>query len=555
MNEDLFPLLESYLEGLHAGRPPAREPLVRAHPELAGMLECLDDLQRLSPAAITAETRDFVPPTLGTPPVPCESLSVASGTTAGEFSRYELLEELGRGGMGVVYKARQKDLDRLVAVKMILSGALSSAEQQRRFVSEARMAAQLQHPNIVRIFDSGELHGQPYFVMEYVSGPSLADLLGNGPAPVEAAVRFVATIARAVEHLHVHHIVHRDLKPGNILLEHHGAGTAQLEDSIPKLADFGLAKLLEGDSHQTSTGAIIGTPSYMAPEQAAGQRERIGPRSDVYSLGAILYELLTDRPPFLAASPLDTLVQVLESEPERPRQLNFRIPPALELICLKCLEKAPEQRYASAAALAEDLEHFLSREPVEAQPPTQWRRLRRWASREPALAARLGALAVLAAIIQVRFMLVDNLPVALHWEVQGSIAGWALASWLFQLCLRQDRGAEAARYAWSATDVALLTFLLILTSYQQGPMLVGYPVLVACSGLWFRVRLVWFTTAASLAAYGVILAFPNANSKVEWQPHEHVVFLVALIVIGFGVASQVKRVRALSRFYQQRVLP
>lgn len=554
MNDELFTVLESYLEELHAGRRPPREQFLRAHPEAAGMLECLDDLQRLSPS-LSAETSEFVPETMGGPPPRQAPPTAHDIQQAGDFEQYELLDELGRGGMGVVYKARQKDLNRVVAIKMILGGTLSSAEQLHRFAAEARMAAQLQHPNIVRIFASGERLGQPYFVMEYVSGPSLANLLGKGPLRTEDAARLVATLARAVDHLHEHQIVHRDLKPANILLQAHGPPPVGVAETTPKIADFGLAKLIEGESRQTTTGTIIGTPSYMAPEQAAARRELIGPRSDVYGLGAILYELLTDRPPFLASSPLDTLVQVIENEPAPPRQLNSWVPRTMELICLRCLEKAPERRYASAKALADDLERFLAHEPVEAQQPNAWQRLRRWASREPALASRLGALAVVAAIIQIRYLFADNLSRSLHVAVMAGLGVWTLASWLFQLCLRHDRGASAARFAWSATDVALLTFLLMLTSYQEGPMLVGYPVLVACSGLWFRVRLVWFTAAASLLAYGVILAFPDAKPRAQWEIHEPVVFLVALVVIGFGVASQVRRVRALSRFYQQRALP
>lgn len=547
-DDDLFVLLESYVQDLHAGRRPDRAALLAAHPQLAGALQCLDDLQRLAPDANAPATGEYVPGQ-------GDTLPAADAPPAADFAQYELLGELGRGGMGVVYRARQKGLDRLVAIKMVLAGRFSSPEQARRFAAEARLAARLQHPNIVRIFDCGELHGQQYFVMEYVAGPSLAELLRHGPLPPDEAARLAATLARAADHLHAHQIVHRDLKPANVLLESHGAQSVGLGDATPKIADFGLAKLLEGDSHQTTTGVIAGTPSYMAPEQAMGRRELIGPRADVYSLGAILYELLTGRPPFREESPLDTLVQVLENEPARPRHLNPAVPRSLERICLKCLEKSPDERYASAAALADDLDRFLAREPVEAQRPTPWQRVRRWSSRQPALAARLGAILVFLAILQARYFLVDGISVRLHLQVVAGLGAWALASWVFQLCLRSDRWAQAARFAWSATDVAIVTWLLILSDYQAGPLLVSYPVLIASAGLWFRESVVWFTTAASLAAYAVILAWPSTPDLPVREGHQHLLFMVALVVLGFGVAYQVRRVRALSRFYQHRALP
>jgi serine/threonine-protein kinase len=278
---------------------------------------------------------------------------------------YEVLSELGRGGMGVVYKARQAGFNRLVALKMLLHGAHADAEQRDRFRREAEAVARLKHAGIVDVYAFGELDGCPYFSLEYVEGGSLADRLRGRPLPPREAAELIAALAVAVQYAHENGIVHRDLKPANVLLTADGA---------PKITDFGLAKRLEMEG-KTQSGAVIGTPSYMAPEQAEGKTRQIGPPADIYSLGAVLYELLTGRPPFKAATTLDTLLLVLSSEPASPRTVNPGVPADLESICLKCLSKAPEHRYRSAGRLAEDLGRFLRGEaPAHAQPPSGWRR-------------------------------------------------------------------------------------------------------------------------------------------------------------------------------------
>jgi serine/threonine protein kinase len=274
------------------------------------------------------------------------------------FGDYELLEEVGRGGMGVVYKARQKALDRLVALKMILPGPLSGAEDLQRFRTEAEATARLHHPNIVAIHEVGEISGQHFYSMDYIDGPSLSRRLGNGPLAGRHAARYVLTIARAIHHAHCQGILHRDLKPSNVLLD---------GEDEPHVTDFGLAKRLGTDSCQTRTGAVMGTPSYMSPEQAAGRTKGLGPPCDVYGLGAVLYELVTGRPPFRSDTPLDTLTHVMEREPAPPRLLNPKVDRDLETICLKCLEKDPSRRYASAAALADDLGRYLNGESISAR--------------------------------------------------------------------------------------------------------------------------------------------------------------------------------------------
>ena len=297
---------------------------------------------------------------------------------------YEILGELGRGGMGVVYKARQRRLGREVAIKMILAGLQAGPEVTARFLAEATAVAKLQHPNIVQIFHIDEHRGHPYFEMEYVRGGNLAARLDGTPRSPREAARLVETLALAMAEAHRQGVVHRDLKPSNILLSAEGA---------PKVADFGLAKLLDADSRLTRTDSVLGSPSYMAPEQADGKARKIGPAADLYAMGAILYELLTGRPPFRGETVLDTLQQVRTAEPVPPSRLVPGLPRDAETVTLKCLHKDPEKRYASAAALAEDLRRFRADEPILARPVGWPERARLWYRRNPAQAASAASVA------------------------------------------------------------------------------------------------------------------------------------------------------------------
>jgi formylglycine-generating enzyme required for sulfatase activity/tRNA A-37 threonylcarbamoyl transferase component Bud32 len=320
---------------------------------------------------------------------------------------YEVLGELGRGGMSVVYQARQTKLNRLVALKMIRAGAQAGAADRIRFQREAEAIARLQHPNIVQIHEVGEQEGKPFFCLEFCAGGSLEKKLNGTPLPAQQAAQLVETLARAIDAAHQAGIIHRDLKPANVLLTREGeapaepfaSGSAGASPSlyVPKITDFGLARRLDESANPTVSGAIIGTPSYMAPEQAAGKSKQLGPATDIYSLGAILYECLTGRPPFKAATVYDTLLQVVSDEPASPRQLNPQVPIDLDTVCLKCLHKEPNRRYASAAALGDDLGRFLAGEPILARPAGRVERLGKWARRRPTAAALLGV-SVLAAL-------------------------------------------------------------------------------------------------------------------------------------------------------------
>ncbi len=396
----LSELLLRWEELRDRGQTVSAEELCREAPELVGPLqEQIRALESLRPVLETtsssaAATRpnEKAPEARPLPSVP----------------GYELLGVLGRGGIGVVYKARQIDLDRLVALKMLLAGEHAGPHAVARFRAEARTVAALQHPNIVPIYEVGEHEGQPYLALEYLDGGSLSRRLAGRPLPPREAARLVEPLARAIQYAHEHGVIHRDLKPGNVLLSLSRepgarAGSAlapgsRLNESIPKITDFGLAKRL-GGTGLTRTGAVLGTPCYMAPEQAAGKTELVGPLTDVYGLGAILYECLTGRPPFRADSELETGRQVVAQEPVRPSRLSPEVPRDLDSICLKCLEKEPARRYASAAELADDLRRFLDGQPVKARPVRLWGRTAKWVRRRPRLVLGLLLVALLVSTL------------------------------------------------------------------------------------------------------------------------------------------------------------
>jgi serine/threonine protein kinase len=358
---------EYYVRRRYGDRPTHEEYLERfgpLHPGLARRLRAVDDE--------TAPARD-----------PADD-DPALGTTVEYFGDYVLLGKLGEGGMGVVYKARQVSLKRLVAVKMILAGRFADGRDVERFRVEAEAAANLDHPGIVRIFEIGEHQGRHYFSMDFVEGESLEARLRESPLPPQEAARLMEQVTRAIAYAHGRGVIHRDLKPANVLVN---------RQNQVRVTDFGLAKRVQGDSGLTATGAILGTPAYMPPEQAEGRPGEVTVRSDVYSLGATLYALLTGRPPFQAATPWETLLQVRRQDPLALRQLNPALPRDLETVCAKCLEKDPRRRYGSADELGDEMKRFLEGRPVQARPVGKPERFWRWCKRNPVVAGLTAAVA------------------------------------------------------------------------------------------------------------------------------------------------------------------
>jgi serine/threonine-protein kinase len=468
-----------------------------------------------------------------------QTIPSASGTKVRYFGDYELIEELARGGMGVIYKARQGSLNRIVALKMILRGRLATPADVLRFRREAEAAANLQHPNIVAIHEIGQHEGQHYFSMDYVAGRNLADLMDGKPLPAQQAARYVRIIAEAVHFAHRRGTLHRDLKPQNVLIDEHDR---------PRITDFGLAKLMDEESQLTLSGEVMGSPSYMAPEQAAGRQEQVGPQTDVYALGAILYELLAGRPPFSAPTAMATMRQVMEAEPAPPRTFSPGVPADVETICLKCLEKIPSRRYASAQDLADDLNRFLRAEPIQAHPPGLLDRLDRWARLRPALAVTLIALTALYLFHLVLLGLgTEGEGGFFHWFVTGLVAAWAAGAAAFQRWEARRPRQTTATYCWAAFDVLMLSLFFWQGDGPRSAMLIGYPLLIAGTALRFRIGLLWLVTGLSVASYlGLVIEAAWRRPQFAVRFKDWAIFTLSLLVIGFVQRLLLRRLRAAS---------
>lgn len=482
-------------------------------------------------------------------PRPASPSSSAPPTGGERFGKYELISELARGGMGIVYKARDTALNRPVAIKMILAGALATDAERERFRREAALAAKLDHPNVVPIYEVGEQDGFLYFTMRLVEGGTLAGRLDAYREDPIAAAGLIEALARAVQYANEQGFIHCDLKPSNVLID---------RDDTPRITDFGLARQASQASDLTTSGAILGTPSYMAPEQASGDRKAIGPATDVHGLGAILYELLSGRPPFRMNTMMETVMQAIYCDPLPPRELRPDVPRELEHICLKCLEKSPADRYPTPAALADELARFLQGDPIDASGPLQ--KLRRWARREPAVAARLAGLGLVSLLTEVNYRFISPEPDAsAHFWVQTVLGLWAVLTLLFQQLQRRGWESDSIRGAWIVGDMACLTMLLWIMGDLDTPLLIGYPLMVAASGLWFREGVVWFTTALAIAGYVALYALAGLEwgrggpgwSQPDALPYANI-FVACLALTGYVMARVVKRIKAIGQYYEIR---
>jgi serine/threonine-protein kinase len=506
-------LLDRYVQAIQGGDTNEEQRLRAACPALAAWTACLRGLDDLA----SSVAADAAP------------VAVTEPITGRRLGPFIVGDELGRGGMGVVYRARHEGLGRDVALKLLAAGVYATAEQRRRFIAEARLAARVRHPGIVAIHDAGELDGQLYFAMDLVAGDDLAARLRAGPLPPRVAATVIAAVARAVQHLHDAGILHRDLKPSNVLLDTAG---------VPHLADFGLARDASTEDAPTATGTVLGTPEYMAPEQAAGRVRGLDARTDVYGLGAVLYALLTGRPPFGGDSRVLVVMNVLEREPVPPRRLNPQVPGPLQKICLRCLEKDRARRYTAAAAVADDLEAWLRGDRIAPPGGGPLHRLGRILRRYPAAGFRLASILGTLAVVGAR-MLGDPTTISFYRPVAVGLGLWAACSvaceWLGirRLSLRQTGTA------FVVTDAAFVTALLAIVGGAESPFVAAHPVLVSAAGLWLDRRLVRIAAAASLTGYAILLATSPAGFR--WN----VAAIVTLLVVCAAAIAdfQVGRLR------------
>ncbi|HBU36276.1 MAG TPA: serine/threonine protein kinase [Planctomycetaceae bacterium] len=445
---------------------------------------------------------------------------------------FELVEELGRGGMGVVYRATQQSLNREVALKMILPGRLASQEQRDRFQHEAEAAARLDHPGIVPVYEVGELEDCPYFSMKLIQGETITTLVQQELFAVKKAAKIVTEVARAIHYSHNQGILHRDLKPSNILIDQQGH---------PHITDFGLAKHSTRNSELTQTGAILGTPSYMAPEQAAGSRGNVGVPSDIYSLGAMLYYMVTGRPPFQAASAMDTIMMVLEQEPVAPRTINPAVDRDLDMIIMKCLQKPADLRYSSARELADDLDAFLTHQPIQASSGRFGHVVARWLgeTHHASVLQNWGvlwmwhSLVLLLACVLTNIMFLADIENRLYYSGMWTLGlgTWAAVFWM----LRQKLGPvlfveRQIAHAWAASMIAI--GLLFPIEYLMGlEVLEAAPVIGLISGMVFMVKAgiltgKFYSQSFALFATSVVMAMVPKYSLIIFGVVSAICFFV-----------------------------
>ena len=514
-DEMLAAVLSEVADQAAGGREPSLEQTIQRYPDLEEDLRHLWGAVMLA-GAVGTHAND------ATAGFDSSELQPVGFELPARFGDYELLEELGRGGMGIVYRAHQISLDREVAIKMLLRGQLATPADEARFRHEAESAARLNHPGIVPVYEVGEQDGRLFFSMQFIEGETLASLLKSKPLPPRYTARILSAVARAIHYAHEHGVLHRDLKPSNILIDAGGD---------PHVTDFGLARRVSAAESLTNTGAVLGTPTYMSPEQAGGNRGEVGPLSDVYSLGSVLYHALTGRPPFQAASPVDVVLMLLEQEPLPPRLLNARADRDLAMIALRCLQKPQDLRYPSAKALADDLTAYLADEPVAArsgqvsQIVARWFRethhatiLQNWGLLWMWHSLVLFVVSALTNYLEWRGI-TDRVPYFLLWT--AGLGAWAAVFWW----LRQRMGPvtfveRQIAHIWAGSMISIAA-LFPLEYLLDLPALKLSPLLAVSSGTVFLVKAGMLTGTFYLQAFALFLTAP---AMAVWPQHAHLIF-------------------------------
>lgn len=542
-------VIADFLEAIERGETPDRLRILSEHSELRpDLVEFFRDHDEMcgvvDPHAIgNHETIQSSKGESGRP------LDTEVGTTDGSQKRmigsYQILGEINRGGMGIVFKALDPALNRIVALKIIRSGKLASESDVHRFHTEAKAAAKLDHPGIVAVHEVGNHQGQPFFSMAFIEGQNLDGYHKENKLSVRESCAMVREIALAIHHAHENGLVHRDLKPANILIDQNGA---------PRITDFGLAKVLGNDDGLTGTGEILGTVNYMAPEQAAARNDQVDRMTDVYSLGAMLYYLCTGSPPFETENPVDTLLRILDAEPTLASQQNKQVPRDVAMICQRCLEKNPADRYETAKALAEELDRFLQGDPIHASSSGIQSRFRRWSRREPSLAGHLVGLGLIELTRALSYGVEVNFYGGLlkeYLRYTYIILLWAFACFCLQklqnALQKSNKGTSFANFAWAAADITFLTVILWIADGDIGPLYVAYPLVIVVSGLFSRVRMVAFTTIVCLISFSVVFWKQNVDTE---NSHYGVVGFAAIVVIGYVMSLLVHRIRLLNRLFE-----
>lgn len=409
------------------------------------------------------------------------------------WDSYEILDEVDRGGMGIVYRARHKELNRIVALKIIRSGEFANEIERARFRREAQIAAQLVHPGIVPIYEIGERNNLIYYTMAFVEGCPLLELARSPTLSIAAKVQLVYQLTKALEYAHGQGVAHRDIKPSNILIDQHGS---------PILIDFGLAKSTHTESDITQSGAMLGTPSYMAPEQIQHHHDHDLRLSDIYSLGVVLYHLLVGRPPFVGPTSFDIMLQLKDRQPVRPSRLNRQVDRELDTICLRAMEKIPSERYATAAEFGRDLERWIHGSAVSSPTKSTWIRWIRWWKQEPGLVSHAVAISVVILVLVLSHLLGYSLA---HLPTQLAVLlTWLLLCFPLQRWILQSKDTHVPAILWGLIDLACVSWLIATAGPPRSLLLVAYPLMITASALFYRTRFVILMTTACILAFLVL---------------------------------------------------